>query len=418
MIRAPRVCIIATGSEITSGKSQDTNSGFIANELFANGVFVQKFLALPDDPEIIYSELKILLDHYDPSLGSFWVILTGGLGPTDDDYTLEVVSRFVNQKTIPNEKARIKLETIFQRRGKAYEDLLPHVIRQIHVPEDSRVLDNKVGIAPGFIVEPKEGFYLACMPGVPPEMKEMFQRKLKPEILRSMNLEKFYREERTIWNLGESYYQENFVRKNEYLKSGLIEWGVTAKRGYIKVTFLGPDQEKLKSICADLEKTFPGRVGGDVFNDLHKELLESKKTIALSESCTGGWIAKTLTDMPGSSGYFISSLVTYHNQAKENLLFVQQDTLMKKGAVSPETAKEMLDGLEKHFDVDFTLSITGIAGPDGGSEEKPVGLVYIGTKAKNKEPRIEKYLFPGNRETIREASMNNALFQLLQEIRK
>ncbi|MCZ8239124.1 MAG: nicotinamide-nucleotide amidohydrolase family protein [Leptospiraceae bacterium] len=411
------ITIISTGSEITGGKSQDTNSMWMANELAGLGIKVRNFLALPDDPEIIYDEIISLKDKSIQRKDEIaWFILTGGLGPTEDDYTVDVVLKILNKPSEIVEKARLKLESIYRARGRDLGDLLPAVLRQTRIPADSIPLDNKVGIAPGFISELAPNINLCCMPGVPPEMREMFTKRLLPKIRDSISPTKMYRAEKFIWNQGESLYQEKFVKNHPILQTGRVEWGVTAKRGYVKVTYLSPEESDLAKILSDLDKSFPDSCSDDIFSLMPKILIERNQKIAVAESCTGGWVGKLFTDLPGSSQYFISSLVTYDNIAKENILFVNSETLLKKGAVSPEVAIQMTNGLEKHFDVDYSLSITGIAGPDGGTDEKPVGLVYIATKKKGQAARVLEYRFPGNREIVREASAHNAMFQLFKEI--
>ncbi|WCL48304.1 nicotinamide-nucleotide amidohydrolase family protein [Leptospira sp. GIMC2001] len=408
--------IVATGSEITGGKSIDTNSGWIANEIAGEGLSVRNFIALPDVPETILEELAHIQSKANKSDDIFWIIMTGGLGPTEDDYTVDVVAKLINQETEVVEKARLRLESILRVRGKDYESLLPSVMRQTRVPMTSRVLENKVGIAPGFIVDLAKNCFLACLPGVPPEMKEMFHKRLLPILRKSFSEKERFRGEKFLWNIGESLYQDQFISKHPIIQRGNVEWGVTAKRGFIKVTFLSTNKAEIDTLLNDLEAKYPEQISNDVFTELHNKLIADGKQIAIAESCTGGWLAKLLTDQPGSSTYFIASLVTYHNQAKENLLFVSQETLETKGAVSEETAREMIAGLEKHFDIDYSLSITGIAGPEGGNDEKPVGLVYMGVKAKGRSARIIRYNFPGNRELVREATANNAIFQLYKEL--
>lgn len=407
-----KVVIVSTGSEITNGKSQDTNSGWIANELVGLGFEIRQIVALPDNPILILDVLNQFVNSKDVN----WIIMTGGLGPTEDDYTIDVVLKLTNQNPIYVEKAKRKLQAIYEKRGRNYEEILPTVLRQIRVPEHSEILENRVGIAPGFIHTFREDCRLVCMPGVPPEMKAMFEKRLLPRMQDQSGRKGRFRGERSIWNIGESLYQEEFIKNHPLLKDNSVEWGVTAKRGYIKTTFLSESKEKIDTILADLDEKYSDRIAGNVFEDLHRILLERNEKIAIAESCTGGWTGKLLTDLPGSSAYFIASLVTYHNLAKENILFVPNATLTSKGAVSEETAKEMLSGIEKHFDINYSLSITGIAGPSGGSEDKPVGLVYVGVKKKGRPARILKYYFPGNREIVRESSANNAIFQLYKEV--
>jgi|JI8StandDraft_1071087.scaffolds.fasta_scaffold42370_2 nicotinamide-nucleotide amidase len=415
-MKSYNLVIVSTGSEITNGKSQDTNSTWIANELSGLGIKVSKFIALPDEFSILRNEITQLAgNNEDPNFHN-WIIMTGGLGPTDDDLTVDVLLKINNLQPKIVEKARLKLEAIYKSRGYNYDKILDTVIRQTRIPEGARILDNKVGIAPGFILELSDSCSIACMPGVPAEMKEMFSRRLLPILRESIQPSVLYRGEKILWDMGESLYQEKFARMHPIVQSGRVEWGVTAKRGYIKCTFLSSIQSDIDTILKDLEQTFGDQCSDEIFLALHNFLMNSNKKLAIAESCTGGLLGKLITDFPGSSKYFISSLVTYSNSAKENLLFVNPETILNKGAVSPETAIEMVNGLEKHFNLDYAVSITGIAGPDGGSSDKPVGLVYIGIKTKSNKPKVFEYRFPGNREAVRESSASNALYCLYKEI--
>lgn len=445
-LRKPQVVIVSSGSEITNGKSLDTNSGWIANEMVGLGFSIRQFVTLPDDPRVIREELSRFIQENSPSKGAEaeltganleeatsrtvdpqttdsaqkptvdWIVMTGGLGPTEDDCTVDCVCRILGTNPVIVEEAKAKLELVYRRRGRVYEELLPTVVRQTRVPETARVLHNAVGIAPGFVVELGRTTKLACMPGVPPEMREMFHKELVPLLLTVSGRQTRHRLEKYLWNMGESLFQEEFVKNHPLLDGSGVEWGVTAKRGYIKVTFFSENEDTIRQLELDLETRYRERISGDVFAELHEILTKENNKIAVAESCTGGWLGKAISDQPGSSAYFIASLVTYHNQAKENLLFVPQDSLIQFGAVSVPTAKEMLAGLEKHFDIDYAVSITGIAGPGGGSDEKPVGTVFIGIKKRGSKPRVIKFHFPGNREIVREAAVNNALFLLYKEV--
>ncbi len=408
---SPEIVIIATGSEITNGKSTDTNSGWIANELSGYGFKILQIVALPDDPHLILTTLE----YFSKSKGSRWLIMTGGLGPTSDDYTVDVVLKLTGKKAIQIESAKLKLETSYKSRGSKYEKILEHAMRQTRVPEKSIVMENNVGIAPGFIVELNTKVKLACLPGVPPEMMEMFKKFLLPRLLEEFGKNTKNRLEYFVWNIGESLFQKQFIEKNPDINE-TVEWGVAAKRGYIKVAFLSEDKNLLEKISQDLNHQYREQISGDIFEGLHTILTERKERCVVAESCTGGWMSKIITDRPGSSAYFIAALVTYHNQSKQDFLFVPSEILSEKGAVSEETCIAMLNGLEKQFDSDYFVSITGIAGPEGGSKEKPVGTVYIGTKRKNTDPRIVKYFFPGSREVVREAAANTAIFQLFKEV--
>lgn len=415
-MEAPYIVIIATGSEITAGRSLDTNSGWMANQLFELGWKVKKFIGLPDDPDLILSELQALkhLAESRPVLA----LMTGGLGPTEDDYTLETVLKLSGKKSYSVEKAKIRLTRFYESRGKQYSDILPTVIRQTHVPEDCKTLDNAVGIAVGFVEPIGTDSYLVCMPGVPSEMKEMFTRRLVPELKRIYPRENLVQQTKWLWNIGESLYQKDFVEANREELFQNVEWGVTANRGYIKCIFQSTDSKILDRIIQRLEKEYPKIISDDVFTYDHETLLAEKLTIAVGESCTGGLLGKKLTDSPGSSSYFVGGFLTYSNEMKESLLGVPRNVLEEFGAVSRETAEAMAKGIFEKTKADYCISITGIAGPDGGSDVKPVGTVWIGLKNPDGQIHTHSYIFPGNRESIRENASNTALFLLYQSLKQ
>lgn len=402
----PVITIIATGSEITAGRSIDTNSAWIASELFGLGWKVRNFLALPDDPKVILEELENLKNR--ASLQPTLVIMTGGMGPTADDFTLECIQKLQNKNSIVVEKARIKLEAIYKSRGKTYEDILPSVLRQTKVPEDSFILDNSVGIAPGFVENLSDSSYLVCMPGVPSEMKEMFQRRLLPFLKRTFEKGNLFQMTRWVWNIGESLFQSEFIEKELDLKD--LEWGVTAQKGFIKAIFQSESSEVVQEATVKLQNYYKERCTIDVFQKNHEVLTSSRESVAVAESCTGGLLGKRLTDLPGSSAYFKGGVLTYSNQLKKDLLDV--NAVDQFGAVSKEVAIQMAESTLSKFQTNYALSITGIAGPDGGSQEKPVGLVYIAVASKNKETFCKEFRFPGNRDTIRENAANSSLYLL------
>lgn len=344
--------------------------------------------------------------------------MTGGLGPTEDDYTLETVLKLNGKKSYSVEKAKIRLVSVYESRGKQYSDILPTVLRQTHVPEDCKTLDNTVGIAVGFVEPMGTNSYLVCMPGVPTEMKEMFRRRLVPELKRIYPRENLVQRTKWLWNIGESLYQKDFVETHREELFQNVEWGVTANRGYIKCIFQSTDANQLDTIVQRLETQYPNIISDDVFDFVHEHLLSEKLTIAVGESCTGGLLGKKLTDTAGSSSYFLGGFLTYSNKMKESLLGVSSETLQQFGAVSKETAEAMAKGIFEKTNADYCISITGIAGPDGGTELKPVGTVWIGLKTPDGSIQTHSYLFPGNREGIRENASNTALFLLNQSLKQ
>jgi nicotinamide-nucleotide amidase len=411
----PYIVILSTGSELTAGRSVDTNSGWIANQLFELGWKVKKIITLPDDPNLIFKELETLQSFAKeiPVLA----IMTGGLGPTEDDYTLETVLKLTGKTSYAVEKAKIRLTRIYEARGKDYKDILPTVFRQTNVPEGCKTLDNSVGIAVGFIESLGENSYLVCMPGVPSEMTEMFKRRLVPELKKMYPRENLIQKTKWLWNIGESLFQNEFIDPNREVYFKETEWGVTANRGYIKCIFQSTNDVTLDTIIKNLEKQYPDLISDDVFQYVHEQLLYEKWTISVVESCTGGLLGKKLTERAGSSAYFMGGFLTYSNEMKSNLLGIPKETIETFGAVSDEVAFAMVDGLCLKTGTDFGVSITGIAGPEGGSEEKPVGTVCIGLKEPNGKIKVHRYLFPGNRESIRENASNTAFFLIYQSLK-
>ncbi|GBF48745.1 CinA-like protein [Leptospira ryugenii] len=409
----PIVTILSTGSELTAGRSIDTNSGWIAVQLGELGWKVNRFVVMPDDPRIILSELKALQlqAKENPDVPSL-VIMTGGLGATEDDYTLQCALELSGQKMVINEKANIRLKSLYAARGKSYTDILPTVMRQIHYPENSYVLENGSGLAVGFVLNLSENAYLACMPGVPTEMKDMYKKRLLPFLKRTFEKGELYQKNRWIWGIGESLFQAEFISKQKDLLDAGMEWGVTAQKGFIKAIFQAEREDLVDQAIARLKDAYPNQNTEDVFSFLHETLRLNKQTISVAESCTGGLLGGKITDVPGSSAYFLGGHLVYSNEQKINLLGVSADLIGKFGAVSEEVCKAMLVGLEKSIPSDFQLAITGIAGPEGGSEDKPVGTIWIGRKRKGSDPEAFLYQMPGNREMVRESAVNTALYLL------
>ena len=408
------IFIISTGSEITSGKSLDTNSMWIANQLTDAGYTVSGFTVLPDDPEKLMEGISSLSRNSGFNL----LLMTGGLGATGDDHTLSVVRKITKTGQIRIEPAYEKLVRVTEARGPEYMKTLSFTEKQTYIPERADCLNNDVGIAPGFYIEIGKDAKLAALPGVPVEMKAMFINYLFPKILRDFPTKKKLYASRQIWMLTEGLYQKNFINKyDSFLREKDIEWGVTAKAAHIKVSFRSYFPESIDSILKLLEEEFQERISTDLQEEIHLLLQERNESVSTGESCTGGYIGKLLTDKSGSSKYYPGSVVTYSNAMKSRLLNVRESTLDKYGAVSEETAIEMLSGLENIFGTTYSIAVTGIAGPTGGSEHKPVGTVYIGIKSNSKSPKVYKHHYPYGRESFRDAVSLIALYYLYIEIK-
>ncbi|MCB1177560.1 MAG: CinA family protein, partial [Leptospiraceae bacterium] len=224
---------------------------------------------------------------------------------------------------------------------------------------------------------------------------------------------------KTIWGMSESIFQDRFIREHQnILDKYNIEWGVSANPGNIKVTFRSEEEAGLARIRNELYNNYDAKMTNDLYSEVHDLLISMKSTVSTAESCTGGLIAKIFTDMPGSSAYYHGSIVAYQNSIKNKYLGVKADTLDKFGAVSEETAREMVIGIQTNFNTNYAISVTGIAGPSGGTAEKKVGLVFIGVKANKEEPEITRYDLNLSRDGFREFVANTSLFLLLKKLRK
>ncbi|EKT85564.1 nicotinamide-nucleotide amidohydrolase family protein [Leptospira santarosai] len=414
---SPKIVVLSTGSELTAGRSQDTNSSWIANELFGMGFAVSKFVVLPDDPVVISEELRTLTALATKET-SILLVMTGGLGPTEDDYTLEVVCKIKGVTAEESPIAKRKMETFYRLRGRNFQEAMQTAVRQVSVPEGSFVLNNNVGIAPGFILSLAENVHLGCMPGVPGEMTEMFREEFAPWILKTYSPRELYSGFRFVWWMSESQFQKEFISKEKVIADGKVIWGVAAKRGYIRVSFQSDNRTLIDDLLRKLDTFYGAKSTSDVFEELPKMLIEKKITVGTAESCTGGLIAKTFTDVPGASAYFYGGIVSYDNGVKTGILGVKRNTLEEFGAVSGETAKEMAEGALDALGVDYSISVTGIAGPGGGTPQKKVGLVYFGIGQKDGETEVHEHYFPFPRSSFREFAAHTGIYLLYKRLKR
>jgi nicotinamide-nucleotide amidase len=410
-----RIIILSTGSELTTGKQTDTNSGWIANEISNLGHSVHKIIVVPDKPDLIKSEIKRIMDEKSESL----IIITGGLGPTQDDHTLSIICELAGKDMVTFQKAYEKLMYISEHKDKQFQEILPVSLRQTKIPATSIPLENEAGLAPGFFIQLNSRVQLAALPGVPREMKVMFLNYFIPLFKRNYETREHTMFTKTLWGINESIFQERFIKNNkEILDKYNIEWGVTAKPGHIKVSFNSSNETGLDRIRQEIFQMYGEIISDDLYRDVHDLLISTKSTISTAESCTGGLIAKLITDMPGSSSYYYGSIVAYHNIIKNKFLGVKKETLDKFGAVSEEAASEMAIGIQTNFNTNYSISVTGIAGPSGGTAEKKVGLVYIGIKCNKEAPVIHRFDLNLGRDLFREYVANMSLFLLLKKLRK
>ena len=420
------ILVLSTGTELAGGRSRDANGPEIAERLVELGYPVIGIRIIPDDPILLGEELRRAID--DVRIAA--VIMTGGLGPTADDHTIDVLSSVTGLAVVEDEEAVRKMELLARRWKRRFD--MNAGRRQARVLEGSRVLRNERGLAPGLAIEvaTAQGQCLvAAMPGVPQEMQLMFERECLPLLRQAIPSQQLEREVFYLYGVGESTFQGRcFGRASGGSAADpqpIIDpatvpddfvWGVTAARGFIKVFFESADSAALKGLSALAAAAFAEEYTARPVQDLlHDRLVAEGKTLALAESCTGGWIGKLLTDRPGSSAYFLGGVVCYANSAKQQLLRVPAELIGSSGAVSDECARAMAEGARGLFGADYGLSVSGIAGPGGGTPEKPVGTVFTAVAGPSEQQCIRLDL-PLDRDRVREYATNLALFHLYRAL--
>ncbi len=398
--------LISVGTELLLGNIVNTNAAYLSEQCAACGLSCFYQTVVGDNEERLAETVKTGLKRSDI------LILTGGLGPTDDDLTKEVVAKAMKKKLIEDEKARGMIQTYFENRGL---EITENNWKQALVPDGAIVMYNHNGTAPGLIVESGEKCAI-LLPGPPKEMKPMFEeyvvdflKKKNPEVIVSTTVK--------LCGIGESKVADMIqdMLDNQtnptiapYAKTGEVHLRVTAKAADVKSAnkLIKPVVKQLKTNLAEYIYTTDENT--NLENAVVDLLVANKLTVSTVESCTGGMVAARLINVPGVSDVFKMGHITYSNKAKKKILGVKKRTLEKHTAVSAEVAEEMLKGVEMISKADVCVSVTGLAGPDGGTEKRPVGLVYIACSVKGKMT-VREYHFNGNREKVRENATAAAL---------
>ena len=373
--------ILATGDEIRSGALVDSNSAYISEWLEENGIEVVRHTSVGDDLPILVSTLREIGERVDVAL------VTGGLGPTTDDRSAEAAAKAAGLKLILNQEALENVESFFKTFNRPMTESNR---KQALLPAGCKILYNPVGTAPGFSLKIGMGLFF-FLPGVPYEMKRMLAEQVLPAMKAFQGDAVVHSRVKTITTFGlpESLAGEK-VAGVEAVFTG-IKLGLRASFPQIQVKLYGRDADpaRLDQRMAEAGQWALERLGQNVISEngermeavVGRMLLERSATIGLAESCTGGLLADWLTNVAGSSAYFLFSGVTYSNQSKIDVLGVKPDTLERHGAVHEETAREMAEGVRRLAGTTYGLSTSGIAGPDGGTEDKPVGTVCVGFAA-------------------------------------
>ncbi|MCP4245582.1 MAG: competence/damage-inducible protein A [bacterium] len=406
-----RAILISIGTELTSGATVDTNAAWLARRLAELGATVRRHVTVGDDAEAIAREIAQAADG---PIAADVVIVTGGLGPTEDDLTRQALAQALEVPLRSDPSLLQQVQDFFASRGYRWST---SNARQALLPEGARALTNRWGTAPG--IEALVGHSAVyCLPGVPREMMAMYEHYVEPNLQQVVGAGVIVTRSLFCYGLGESKVGEQIADLMGPERP--VSVGTTAADGIIGLRLTATADSRtaaeamLHEVQADIRQRLGKLVfgtGGDTLETVVADLLvRNGSTVSTAESCTGGWLAKRLTDVPGSSAYFIRGLITYANSAKVDLLGVPAESIESQGAVSAEVAEAMAAGCRSRSKTDYALAVTGIAGPTGGSTEKPVGLVFVAL-ADETGCRAQRLTFGDHltRESIRRRSVDAAL---------
>lgn len=406
--------IIAIGTELLLGDIVNTNAQFLSRELANIGIDVYHQEVVGDNEERILQAFKNAYDRCD------LIVTTGGLGPTQDDLTKEMAAKYFNKEMILDKSSLDVIENYFKLQGK---ELKGNNKKQAYFPNGSVILTNECGTAPGAIIE-ENNKIMIILPGPPREMEKMFNNHVVPYLQRKTDyiiVSKTLR----VFGIGESFMAEKVGKlimegKNPTVAPYAKNVDVT-----LRITAKGKTEDECKKLIKPIEEEIRSILGENVYGEgeitlehvVAKILCDKRLTISTAESCTGGMIAEKLISYPGISKVYLEGMVTYSNESKIRRLGVKKETLEKYGAVSEQTAKEMAEGIARESGSNIAIVTTGIAGPGGGTEEKPVGLVYVALSI-NGELKVKKFNFQGDRDKVRVRATMNALDWLRRELLK
>lgn len=404
--------IITVGTEILLGDILNTNCRYLSRELAAMGIEMYYQITVGDNEERLLKTLEESLNRSDI------VICTGGLGPTEDDITKEVCAKYFGYEL---ELHKPSLDAMIERFKHMNRVPTKNNEKQAYFPKEAYILKNDNGTAPGCIME-KEGKMIVVLPGPPKEMESMFENYVKP-YLSKLTDDVIESEVLRIIGVGESKVENDIL---DIIDSQTNPTIATYAKGYectLRITAKAKSVEEAKELIKPMSDEMKRRFGQSLYATgetsieevVAKMLVENNLKIAVAESCTGGMISASLINYPGISSVFMEGCVTYSNEAKMKSLGVKKETLDVYGAVSDKCAKEMASGVAARYNTNVGIATTGIAGPDGGTDEKPVGLVYFGIYI-NGKVISKKYVFNGDRQGIRERATRTILNDLRLEL--
>jgi nicotinamide-nucleotide amidase len=412
--------IINTGTELLLGCILNTHQQWLCRKLSDLGYLIARQVTVPDTGPAIQEAVREALERAD------LILVTGGLGPTSDDRTRDFIATLLGRKLVHNQTVMDDINGFFARRHRATP---AHTEVQALVPEGALVLRNRCGTAPGLAITIDAGKFkpgeswLIMLPGPPNELHPMFDEQVAPLLKSHLPLrEPFLSLTLNTTGLGESVVENKIASPLKTLVDAGLEIGYCARPSEVDVR-LSARGAHAKQLISQAEQIVRGLVGEYIFGASNQELpsviigllARKHKTLAVAESCTGGNLAHRLTNVPGASAVFLGGWITYQNAAKEKFLGVQAKTLAEHGAVSEPTAREMALGARTRMCADYALSITGIAGPGGGSGAKPVGTVFIGLATPDRVDVVQRFN-PLDRETFKYVTTQQALELLRREL--
>ena len=407
-----KIEVVSIGTELLLGDIVDTNSAYLAKKIAELGYDLYHISTVGDNKTRTVKLLKRSLKRADI------VITTGGLGPTTDDLTREAVASCTNNSLYTDQKLVSMIKDYFKEKNL---DFTENNLKQAQLPRGAIPLINNKGTAPGLLLEHKQGTIIS-LPGVPSEMKAIFEKHVFP-YLKKQTKETIQSKVFKFLGIGESELETQI--KDLISEQNNPTLALLAGKGEVKlrVTAKASSKEKCKNLISGVEKKIRKIVGNYIYaldeqtlpELIANNFFQNKKTLSIAESCTGGLIGDRITNIPGSSGFFLGSIVAYDNKVKQNVLNIPQHIINENGAVSKKTAEKMAAGAKKLFDSEYSLAVTGIAGPGGGTAEKPVGLVFIAVSSPQTS-KVYRLNLDGNRKKNKWMTSQYALYYLHQSI--
>ena len=417
--------LITIGTELLLGQVLDTHQQWLGQRLAERGHLLSRQLTVPDSGPAICGAVQAALGR------AGLVITTGGLGPTADDLTRGLLADLLARPLSHDESVVSQIETFFERRNRPMPE---SVLVQAQVPEGAMVFSNRHGTAPGLAIEVSpnpfrvggEPAWLIMLPGPPRELRPMVDEQVMPFIKEHLPPEQeFHCRILRSLGIGESMVEEKLLGPLKLLMDRGLDLGFCARTGQVDIRLSGSGPE-MPAIIAEAEDAIRGVIDKQIYGTdgetigqvVVGQLIATGETLAVAESCTGGFLGHHITNVPGASAIFAGGMLAYSNAMKQKLLGVNESTLAQHGAVSKPVALEMVDGALAVSGADHALSVTGIAGPGGGTPEKPVGTVWLGVASRGSRPLAIRKFHPYDRETFKHATVHQALELLRRRLQK